>query len=166
MENYPREYAEKLAESYGQTLDAEGNVTSLGKFEGETWRTIDAYDSLKEGCEDDSFGDVAGANGFWFCAAIRGGETVFCNISENGFVSERTSYQFEAASQDNQEANDRENLIEELEDEIKQAQAEEDGPCDSCLVANINGVRSHEHGCPRYARLCSLHKRLESIEDY
>jgi hypothetical protein len=41
---------------------------------------------------------------------------------------------------------------------------EETGSCDSCAVAMINGVRCHETGCPRYARLKSLESRVSSIE--
>lgn len=56
--------------------------------------------------------------------------------------------------------------IESLEQEIREAEAEEKGRCDSCEAAMINGVRCHEHGCPRYARLQEMKKRLERLQDY
>jgi hypothetical protein len=53
-----------------------------------------------------------------------------------------------------------------LYDSLQEAELEERGRCDSCEVANINGVRCHEYGCPRYAHLKSLREQLERSEDY
>lgn len=166
MSNYPREYAENLAAEYGHTLDADGNVTSPGKFEGETWRTIDAYDTLQNGCESESFGDSNEGNGFYFAAEIETGETVYCEISPQGFVSELTERSFRALEIQEQEENERNEAIEELEQEIEEAQAEEKGSCDSCEVMMINGVRCHETGCPRESRLKEMRQRLERLQDY
>lgn len=166
MSNYPKEYAETLAAEYGHTLDADGNVTSPGKFEGETWRTIDAYDTLQNGCESESFGDAQTSLGFWFAAEIETGETVYCNITESGFVGEYSRKQYEAAKVAEQEENERDEAIEELENEISEAEAEEKGSCDSCQVMMINGVRCHETGCPRESRLKEMRQRLERLQDY
>jgi hypothetical protein len=165
MSDYPKEYAEKLAAEYGHTLDAEGNVTSPGKFEGETWRTIDAYDTLQNGMENESFGD-AQEGGFWFSADIETGETIYCNISEQGFVGEYSRKAYEDAQVAEQEENERAEAIEELEREIAEAQEQEKGTCDSCEVLMINGVRCHETGCPRESRLKEMQNRLERLQDF
>lgn len=60
---------------------------------------------------------------------------------------------------ENQEA------ITEAANDLETAESEENGPCDSCEVSMINGVRCHEHGCPRYARLKRLRQRLEDLEN-
>lgn len=167
MSNYPKEYAEKLAAEYGHILDDQGNVTSPGKFEGETWRTIDAYDTLQNGCEAESFGDAnEGLHGFWFAAEIETGEIVYCSISEQGFVGEYSRKDYEAKKELSEREAERDEAIEELEQEIGEAQEEEKGRCDSCEVAMINGVRCHEHGCPRESKLKGMLRRLESLQDY
>ncbi len=163
---YPKEYAEKLAEQYGQTLDSEGRVASPGKFEGETWRTIDAYDTLQNGCEGESFGDATEGIGFFFAATIETGETVYCEIDSYGFVSEISERSFRTAEIQDDEITARAQEIESIRDEIREAQSEEKGFCDSCNVANINGVRCHEAECPRYQKLKDLRAQLARLEDY
>ena len=37
--------------------------------------------------------------------------------------------------------------------ELRKREKAETGPCDACEIVMINGVRCHEHGCPRYAKL-------------
>jgi len=60
---------------------------------------------------------------------------------------------------------ERERAISEAQDRLEEMQAEENGSCDSCEVLMINHVRTHEHGCPRYARLKAQGRLLESIEE-
>jgi hypothetical protein len=40
------------------------------------------------------------------------------------------------------------------------------GPCSACQVLCINGVRTHETGCPQYRKLCVARDRLEKLEAY
>jgi hypothetical protein len=67
---------------------------------------------------------------------------------------------------DDRDAGDseRDAALEEAQTEHAAALEEETGSCDSCMVATINGVRCHETGCPRYARLKSLESRIANIE--
>jgi len=62
------------------------------------------------------------------------------------------------------EDTERDEALGEAESEYAAALEEETGSCDSCAVAMINGVRCHETGCPRYARLKSLESRVANIE--
>lgn len=50
-----------------------------------------------------------------------------------------------------------------MDEKLQAAEAAETGACDSCEVVMIQGVRCHEHGCPRYL---SLHRLRVAAMNY
>jgi hypothetical protein len=137
-----------------------------GKYEGEIMLTVLADRYKNEGMESESFGDVD-IYGYFFSIEFPGkyGTRYYC-MDSNGFVSEVSKNYFVSYGQEYANLSDRDDMIRDVYREIEALEEEEEsGRCDSCEVANINGVRSHEHGCPRYAKLKALRKQLEELED-
>ena len=58
-----------------------------------------------------------------------------------------------------------ERAVSEAQDRLEEMQAEETGSCNSCQILMINRVRTHEHGCPRYARLKAQRRLVERLEN-
>ena len=56
--------------------------------------------------------------------------------------------------------------LREARESLETAESEENGRCDSCEASIVNGVRCHEHSCPRYARLKRLRETVALLEDY
>jgi hypothetical protein len=69
-----------------------------------------------------------------------------------------------------QELAERESAIEDAASTLLELEGEENGPCDSCnkmfISTGAMSAVTHEHGCPRYARLVAAREHLERLEDY
>lgn len=147
-----------------RTLTIEGweyNVSNLrgiinpGKFEGESPHAVRDHNML----EDYGFGESE------FFGYYRRVGHRFYREDSLGFVTEISAEEYASLEASYSEACERDEALEEAQAELTEAESEETGSCDSCEAAMINGVRCHEHGCPRYARLKSLRSKVASLEE-
>jgi len=147
------------------------------KLDGLTELELSCYEEWNSA--DDQGGDCQGIGYAWAAwrPAIDGTEPGVIIIKDDqGFVdaeSYETDYAFDtqvktlqaADNAFNAEDEERDEAIREAQDALDNAMAEDEGRCDSCEVAYINGVRCHEHGCPRFARIQALKKRVDALEN-
>lgn len=130
-------------------------ILNPGKFEGDWPHAVRDYNLPN----DEDAGDV---NEFGIYA-WRVGHRYYL---ENGvgFVSEILRDEFESIERDYAAFCDRQEELELLGSQLETMREEERGACDSCAVAYVNGVRCHEQGCPREARLYELERRIVHLE--
>jgi hypothetical protein len=161
-----------IAENVKQDVrENEGDVSDAvhEAIDGHQWVIYTGYhfDVLKH-CSDESVGIDEGlidAN----AALAEGGlsrltaQLAFCAM-ERDVYNELDGWSGSEDDDTGAEDTERDSALEEAESEYAAALEEEAGSCDSCAVATINGVRCHETGCPRYARLKSLQSRIANIE--
>jgi hypothetical protein len=161
-----------IAENVKQDVrENEGDVSDAvhEAIDGHQWVIYTSYnlDVLKH-CSDESAGideGIIDAN----AALAEGGLSrltaqLACCAMERDVYDELDGWSGPEDDEATEEDTERDEALEGAGNEYAAALKEEVGSCDSCAVAMINGVRCHEAGCPRYARLKSLESRVAAIE--
>lgn len=131
-------------------------ILDSGKFFGEMPHAVRDYNEPDElsGNSSEGFG------AFW-----RTGHRYYFERTD-GFVDEISRAGYERLGSEYAEHCERESEANEASDVLADMEEEEHGPCDSCQVCMINGVRCHEAGCRRYARLVRQRRLVENLEAY
>jgi hypothetical protein len=130
--------------SLEQRREARETVSHHGKFEGESPITPILWEMVLDSCADEEDGNscdgpmYAARIGRWIVSESTSG---FVSSSRYATVQEAESVfayfvagLYPVDGEDSDEEDERE---------------PETGPCDSCALVMINGVRCHETGCPR-----------------
>ena len=148
-------------------------VNYSGKFENEAPHCVRDYDTT---FAEERFGDSSEGMGAYWTVGKSAFAPVFdpenrpdafryyCEDTQ-GFVTELTARQYLAAREAQAVDDAVAEALEEANDVLRDAEDEEHGPCDSCVVAYVNTIRCHETGCPRYSRLVALRRRVRDLED-
>jgi hypothetical protein len=137
------------------------------KFEGQRTLLVLANQYVGEGMADDSIGDVSEWP-FVHIARVDMGDkygTIYVRTDEQGFVYETDETEFLELSASIARADDIAEALAVASEELAMLQVENVGPCESCEVLRINGVRSHEIGCPFQAQIVAAQKRVDELED-
>ena len=130
--------------SITQRREAREAVSHPGKFEGESPITPILYEMALDGECDEETGDSCDGPAYvWRIGRYLLEESTY------GFVSSRAFDSVEEAHE--RFARFEEEFYASAEEEEEEEEPET-GPCDSCALLMINGVRCHETGCPRVRR--------------
>jgi len=139
-----------------------------GKYEGERMLLVLAHGYDLEGCASEWTGDACEWP-FISIARVEMGDRygdVYVATNEQGLVYETDEAHFRDVDRMMAEQSELDEAYEEAASQLRQLESEEAGLCDSCGACMINGIRAHEHGCPRYARLVTARENLANLEDY